>query len=133
MKALLFLWQLPQCLAGLILKTALKAQKRSTAGIVYYDGKLGGGVSLGEYIIVDRRLYNDDDTIRHEHGHQIQSRRLGWLYLPTVGLVSACRNIYDRVAHRDWPLVERVAWYYDSWPEKQADILGGVESRIHAD
>lgn len=130
-RVLLWVWQAPQNIVGLFLVLVLHARKEKNEGIVYYDGKLSGGVSLGDYIIIDRRYYKDDDTIRHEHGHQIQSRRWGWFYLLTVGLVSASRNLYDRIAHRSWTSQARLDWYYGSWPERQADILGGVQSRRH--
>ena len=130
-RVLLRLWQAPQTAVGLLIVKVLRGAKRQTAGVSYYDAPLSGAVSLGEYIIVDRRLYKDDDTIRHEHGHQIQSQRWGWLYLLVVGLPSVIRVIYDRTAHASWTAEERSAWYYGGWPEKQADILGGVTSRKH--
>lgn len=128
-KLLIRIWQAPQTLVGLLIVKALHGVKGETAGVSYYDAHLSGAVSLGEVIIVDRRIYKDDDTVRHEHGHQIQSQRWGWLYLPTVGLVSAIRLLYDRVVHASWTGQQREAWYYAGWPEKQADILGGVTSR----
>lgn len=83
-------------------------------------------MSLGNYIVFAHNGYADDDSIRHEYGHQIQSRRFGPLYLFIVGIPSFFRNIYDRVAHKNWTYEERVEWYYGGWPEKQADKYGGV-------
>ena len=50
----------------------------------------------------------------------------GPLYLLIIGLPSAIRNIYDRIAHRNWSVVDRTYWYYEGFPEKWADELGGV-------
>lgn len=126
-KVLLWIWQAPQNITGLFMKTVLRGDKKISAdGIIYYDVKMKSGVSLGNYILIDRRYYAESPTVQHEHGHQIQSRRWGWLYLLTVGIVSASRNIYDRIAHKDWSYADRQKWYYGSWPENQADKYGGV-------
>lgn len=123
---LLWIWQAPQNIAGLLLIAVFRAEKKEAAGIVYYDAKMKSGVSLGNYILLDRRYYPDDNTVKHEHGHQIQSRWLGPVYLLTVGIVSASRNIWDRIAHKNWTYAERHQWYYSAWPEDQANRLGGV-------
>ncbi len=67
-------------------------------------------------------------TLQHEYGHSIQSTRLGWRYLFTVGIASISRNIWDRVMHRKWDNVRRCRWYYGSWPENEADELGGIKN-----
>lgn len=54
-----------------------------------------------------------------------QSRMLGWLYLPVVGLPSISRAayalLYREVTGRQW------TGYYDGYPENWADRLGGVQ------
>lgn len=82
------------------------------------------GVSLGKYIICVRPSAT---TIKHERGHRVQSRKLGVLYLFTVGIVSITRNIWDRLFHKKWSMYDRLSWYYGSWPENEADELGGVK------
>lgn len=82
------------------------------------------GVCLGtKYIICVKPTRT---TLLHEYGHSVQSSRLGWKYLFTVGIVSFTRNIWDRLFHKKWDMVRRAYWYYKNWPEDEADELGGV-------
>jgi len=62
--------------------------------------------------------------VAHELGHTKQSRLLGPLYLPVVGLPSISRAAYALV-HRE---VTGKQWtgYYEGYPENWADRLGGV-------
>lgn len=116
-----YIWQLPQNLLGLLVVKILKAKKDTWDGIEYYNGKLSGGVSLGKYIIIDRRYYQDVRTVHHEKGHQKQSLYLGWLYLIVIGIPSGIGNLVFRI-----PAVsKRFNYYHQPW-EKWADKLGGV-------
>lgn len=85
------------------------------------------GVSLGNYIFIDSdsAWYYGDDTIHHEHGHQLQSQYLGWLYLIIIGLPSACGNLIDRITHHQHG--SKKCWYYKQPWEAWADKLGGVK------
>ena len=142
-KVLLYIWQLPQHLIGLLLIRLLKAdkrawQQRNNNGVIQRNirfwqfepkgrfGKFISGVSLGEYIILPpRRDYAQ--TVPHEYGHSVQSRAWGPLYLLAVGLPSAVfNNLWDRLLHKKWSAERRQKWYYSRYPEKQADRLGGV-------
>lgn len=124
-KFLLYLWQLPQNLLGLLVIHLIKANKAEWNGITYYKTKYLMGVSLGQYIILYK--FSPNDSILHEYGHTKQSLFLGWLYLPVVGIPSAIfNNLWDRLAHQDWTYTERELWYYQRFPEKWADKLGGV-------
>ena len=116
----LYIWQLPQNLLGLIVIFVIDARKDSWEGVMYYNGSLRGAVSLGRYIIIDRRHYNDLNTLKHEYGHQRQSKYLGWLYLIVVGLPSAIRNLIWRTSYG------KTHDYYKSFPENWADKLGGI-------
>jgi len=133
MNQLMWIWQLPQHLAGLALIRFLRAEKKEWNKIAYWQfipkgrfGKFISGVSLGEYIIIKPRS-DYDKTIPHECGHSIQSRAWGPLYLLAVGIPSAvfC-NLWDKLFHKGWTLARRHDWYYNRYPEKQADLLGGV-------
>jgi hypothetical protein len=64
----------------------------------------------------------------HEFGHSYQSRGLGPLYLPIVGLSSEMRVLYA-IAHRHLT-GRRWAGYYDGFPEREADALGGVDRAL---
>ena len=126
-KVLWYIWQLPQHLLGLLIILITKAEKQIIKGLPTYwsSPKINWGVSLGNYIIV--RQGEKKQTIQHEHGHSLQSLKFGPLYLLIVGFPSVVfNNLWDKLFHKKWILNDRMAWYYSRWPEKQADILGGV-------
>lgn len=141
-KLLLWIWQLPQNILGFILSLFAKCNEVYTMNDgekikVYYSRHiLNCGVSLGDYIILDYDYYYTPknkgryivNTLNHEHGHQKQSRMLGWLYLLIVGFTSAvCNNLWDRLFHKKWTELQRTLWYYNRFPEKWADRLGQVK------
>ncbi len=98
MKALLWVWQLPQHLMGLlfVLLFGRKAQKeRYESAIVYWISQ-EWGISLGWYIFLNPNLHNKT-TVKHEYGHSIQSQRLGPLYLFVVGLPSITMNTLSMI------------------------------------
>ena len=128
---LLYIWQLPQNLAGLLLRLAYHRD-----GKCVYKGKFVGvddrfvsnkagdkthnGISLGVYIILEK---HDLDSLRHEYGHCRQSEILGWLYLPVIGICSGVHNLVHRYkeAHN---LPRRN--YYRFWCEAWANRLAGI-------
>lgn len=128
MKVLLYLWQLPQNLLGLLLMLFLRPVKEVTDtgyAVVYSSDRMRGGISLGEYAFVATASASDDRTVRHEGiGHARQSRMLGPFYLPVIGLPSIMHAwLSDRIGCcRRHP-----EGYYHFWTEKWADRLGGVE------
>lgn len=117
----LYIWQLPQNLVGLVVLCFCgHKEKCSVAGIdFYYSKTFPGGISLGRYIIIGSK---NSDTVKHEHGHQIQSMYLGPLYLLVVGLPSIIwAGLYGSVipySHNG---------YYRFYTESWADKLGKVE------
>lgn len=137
--ALLWLWQLPQNLAGLMLtKLSVKGYyltKKDQYGKevrILCTPLFGSGVSLGEYIIIDeyrteRAILGVTDyasfmrTVHHECGHRQQSRILGFLYLPLIGVPSVIGNLYSRMTHKG------SAWYFSQPWEAWADRLGKVK------
>lgn len=117
---LLYLWQLPQNLAGLCV---LAWNLRRITGPFEILGERvwsieeweGRGLSLGRYVFIGRLPYGDKflfDTY-HEAGHCHQSRVLGWLYLPIVGLCSGLHSL--------WWNEDRGVSYRDFWTERWAD------------
>ena len=130
-----WVWQLPQHLLALLLWGILRLAGRIER--VGYPGEFPGnvfitvrvkswGVSLGRYIFLDV-AYGKNDR-KHERGHSVQSLWWGPLYLLAVGIPSAIgNNLWDRIFHKNWPAEKRIKWYYNRWPEKQADALGGAE------
>lgn len=129
-------WEFPQSLLGAILlpfyeKTRLKTFKYRGQQVYIYD-KFPGGISLGYYVLLDYNRYDWNNktirislknSIKHEAGHGVQSKWLGPLYLPTVGLLSGGHNIICRI--KDY--YNKSYDYYKFFVEKNADKLGGVE------
>lgn len=119
-----WIWEFPQCLLGFVLTLCYNVEYKETfKEIPIYAGKFPGGISLGLYILMseNNQKYNRNSVKEHEWGHTRQSIRLGWLYLPTVGLCSASwiglRKISSKLRNKS---------YYSVWPENQADKFGGV-------
>jgi hypothetical protein len=125
MKFILYLWQLPQNLLGVLIVKITHAVRNEYDGTYMCERLFNSAVSLGDFIIFQEDCITTN-SVKHEKGHQKQSKMFGLLYLPCVGLPSIVRNIWDRLTHKDWLFYDRVKWYYSSWPEKQADDLGGV-------
>jgi len=125
----LYVWQLPQNILGFVL--SLFGKKHEISGIICYsiNNFFDFGVSLGQYIIIDSNYSSGDlyNTLRHEYGYSLQSKKLGWLYLLIVGIPSVARNIFDRLFHKKWTYSQRDVWYYSGFPENWANQLGGVE------
>jgi len=85
-------------------------------------------VSLGLFVFwttgENRYFVLDDSTRDHEWGHTFQSRLLGPLYLPLVGVPSSLRVVYA-LAYREIT-GRRWGGYFAGYPEAWADRLGGV-------
>lgn len=125
---MLFIWQLPQNLLGLLLVWFYKPTRMYTLdnGVeIHYSHRMRGGISLGKYAIVNDGHYRlsladslKRNTVRHEAiGHTKQSRMLGWLYLIVIGLPSLI-----------WAIVcFDPKQYYKFYPEKWADKIAGIK------
>lgn len=113
---LLYLWCLPQNLLGLLLRTIYKGKDSLYEdAIVRRSTKMRGGISLGKYIVINQ--FSSKKTVMHEYGHCRQSKYLGWLYLPIIGLQSILHAALCKCKKHS---------YYDYPVEKWADKLGGV-------
>src|SRR5689334_13777727 len=91
---LLFLWELPQNLLGAAL-LALEGARGGVLGLRRDRDRLfvesrWSAVSLGWFVFwsrgENRYFVLDEATRDHEYGHTFQSRLLGPLYLPLVGV-----------------------------------------------
>lgn len=112
-KVLLYAWQLPQNLVGLIYGKIVKAIKLGDYyGARTYYHKYGGSVTLGDYIYLDKHA--GEKTLRHEYGHTMQSKILGWLYLIVIGLPS----ILHAIVHTKGDYYH---FYTEKWANKLAD------------
>lgn len=117
------LWELPQNVLGALTFVSERARGR-VVHVEREDGRFvveteGTAISLGHVVFWSRRSsrWHDLDAV--------QSKMLGPLYLPIVGVPSTARAIYAfayrEVTGRKWTR------YYDGFPERWADRLGGVD------
>ena len=125
---LLYLWQLPQNLCGLLLVAFLPTMvpidirgeaHRLPSSLLFISDRMKGGVTLGRYIALNTDLFTDYTTWYHERGHSIQSMILGPLYLVVIGIPS--------LLWAAWWNPKRSMDYYWFYTEKWADKLGGVK------
>lgn len=126
------LWELPQNALGALLLGAVtlgkQAQQISREHGRWFVQTPGLGISLGLFVFSSRggnRWFRPDPLMkRHEYGHTFQSRRLGPLYLPLVGVPSVLRVAYA-MAYRE---ITGTKWrgYYAGYPERGADHHGGI-------
>lgn len=129
-------WEFPQSLLGAILlpfynRTRLKTFTYKDQEVYIYD-KFPGGISLGYYVLLDYNRYDWNNnnirislknSIKHEVGHGIQSKWLGPLYLPFVGLLSGLHNLNCRRKRKKGIPYDYYKFFVESW----ADKLGGVK------
>ena len=131
----LALWELPQNLLGISL-WGLETFAGRVLDIERDRGRLfiqskGTAVSLGFFVFwangSNRYAVLDEHTRAHEFGHSFQSRWLGPLYLPLVGIPSVSRVLYS-IGYRE---ITGRRWegYFDGYPENWADRLGGVQRK----
>lgn len=130
-KLLLYIWQLPQNLLGLLVILFTGAHKTVISGEWVASKWPPFGVSLGNYIIFGG-AGGSVDSLKHEQGHQKQSKYLGPLYLLIIGLPSLLGNIVSRIewtfSSKDKKVAEHIVkWYYKQPWEAWADKLGGVK------
>ena len=129
---LLYIWQLPQNILGLILILIYKPYIKLTldnGNLVYFTKNLIGGISLGKYSIIGGILKDIEyinplsiTAIRHESlGHGTQSKMLGPFYLIIIGLPSI---IWAFIYGRYIPRTKN--GYYKFYTEKWADKLGNI-------
>ena len=127
---LLFIWQLPQNLVGILVWCYLKITGHKLVykeynGEKYILSNINWGVSLASFIFL--YSYSSSWTVSHELGHRKQSKILGPLYLLLIGIPSASGNIYDRIAHKKWTHAKRSLWYYEKQPwERWANKLSNI-------
>lgn len=131
-RAFLFAWELPQNVLGMLLFAASRGlgaikSLEVQEGRVVVESTVTA-VSLGSFVFwmkgETRWFVLDEQTRAHEWGHTFQSRMLGPLYLPLVGVPSVMRVIYA-MGYRELT-GRRWTGYFDGYPEDWADRLGGV-------
>lgn len=117
-------WEFPQNAVGFIVKRITKATEYTTyKDATVYHWNINGGLSLGKYIFITRKFGEQtEEVIKHEYGHTIQSKYLGWLYLLVIALPSLIW-----AGCFDWYRIKTGKSYYDFYTESWANKLGGVE------
>jgi len=118
-----FTWELPQTLTGIATAFLFSHKNNKVSqhkGITFIESPSfpGGGVSLGNYIFTGQSP--EQSLLEHEYGHTKQSRVLGPLYLPLVGLPSVLwATLYSKSS------AVRKRFDYDDFPiERNATNLG---------
>ena len=94
--------------------------KHSIAGIdFWYCPSFSGGISLGNMVMVGSKY---ELTVRHEYGHQLQSKMLGPLYLLIIGLPSIIwAGLYGTI------IKESKNGYFKFYTERWADKLANIK------
>lgn len=127
LKLILFIWQLPQIILGLIVRLVTNAERTEITSSLFgkdiFYWKYNSGLSLSDkYIFVNSGC--KVNVIKHEIGHTKQSLYLGPLYLLVIGLPSLiwC-GIYN---YTTWINKAKHSYYW-FYTEAWADRLGGVQ------
>jgi hypothetical protein len=129
---LLFIWELPQILLGIVVFAVINSRQK----IIKIEQEAHHfiietpniGVSLGWIVFWttqgNRFSHLNNDCRMHEFGHALQSAILGPLYLIIVGIPSISRVLYSKWYYKKYGY----SWknYFNGFPENWADRLGGV-------
>lgn len=123
-------WELPQQVVGSIVRKAYRGKFMfEYNGVKVYGWNRAGGISLGNTIMMpytDKTMEDPwvDRYVRHEYGHCMQSKYLGWLYLLVIGLPSITwAGLFDKYREKNG------ISYYSFYTERWADKLGGIPPR----
>ena len=131
--SLLWLWQLPQNLCGIIYRSisednricVIENNDSRSVGAKVYLQKANGGISLGKYIFINQDYLDEEIVIKHECGHVKQSKILGPLYLLVIGIPSILHAWLNNYIGCCWKNGEYN--YYHFYTEKWANKLMGIE------
>lgn len=131
--SLLWLWQLPQNLCGIIYRSisednricVIENNDSRSVGAKVYLQKANGGISLGKYIFINQDYIDEEIVIKHECGHVKQSKILGPLYLLVIGIPSILHAWLNNYIGCCWKNGEYN--YYHFYTEKWANKLMGIE------
>lgn len=118
---ILYIWQLPQHLIALFFLIFSEKIEFNKSNVFYSCKVINSGLSLGNYIFLPAGSPFNETLLKHEIGHSIQSKYLGWFYLIVIGMPSLANNIVSRFNN------EYAKNYYNKFPENWADKLGGVK------
>lgn len=126
-----WIWQFPQNFIGFVFglfidKTVVyKNIYCHDYDIINYDDcciyktNISGGITLGKYIYIHKNIKNFEYILKHEHGHVVQSKILGPLYLIVIGIPSliwATIHTYFKIKKS----------YYSFYTEAWANKISGL-------
>lgn len=117
---LLILWQLPQCIVGLVMLPflgKLRLVRYENYCWAFEGEKMSGGISLGCFIFLSKYSVKKETTILHELGHVKQSHILGLIYLFIIGIPSILWAIFG----------DDNKCYYSFYTERGANQAMGLE------
>ena len=121
---LLFPWLILQWLPGIIglaIFHNAEIYNNEDAGVFVIKvnkGNLFGNACFSSGPIIFVVPNCDDNTIRHETGHSVQSLMFGPLFHILVSFPSVCRFWVRRWCNKSH------SWYLSGWPENSAEKLG---------
>ena len=127
-----FIRELPQTLLGYLISLGYNLSGR-VKSITFYGGATAietfssdwGAFTLGNFIIGQRGLTADPDNwlFRHEYGHYLQSRAMGWGYLSRIAIPSLM-SAFMKDGNHSYQIFEqdadrRAFIYFNKHPEQQ--------------
>ena len=118
-QVILWIWCLPQNLLGLIFRICSRVKRIDDHYLRHGEN---GSFSLGEYIVLSVKDARSAFVLAHERGHRKQSRILGWLYLPVVGIPSVVWYWCF-----EWYRKRYGTGYYEFYTERWANSLEGIK------
>lgn len=121
---LLLIWELPQILLARLFTSKHDELVHTVDGVQIYLTTKIEGLSLGDRIFVNPYTYEGTWLVKHEFGHVIQSRILGWLYIPLIVIPSYLWYLHTRIyKNSDIPESQLVFNYYQFYTERWANWL----------
>ena len=121
------IWELPQNVLGFIIKIVCRAAPYTTyKDANVYSWNIEGGMSLGRYIFVPFKTTDPDDYgvqqyIKHEYGHTMQSKYLGWFYLLVIGLPSIIwAGCFEQYRQKTGTSYDN--FFTENWADKLGDV-----------
>ena len=121
---LLWIWQLPQNLLGLLLRLIWREKPVKYRGIdVVCSERFPDALSLGVTIFIEWPYEDEPDEWKHEWGHTRQSRILGPFYLLVIGLPSI---VWAGWWTWQYKVRKKIVDYDSFFTERWANRLGGV-------
>lgn len=122
----MFILEFPQNLLGflgfLLFSKIMKRPnyKFHEAYVTHVRGRWGA-ISLSKFIFVDDHCFEHPDTIKHEYGHRIQSKKLLFVYLLIIGIPSLiwC-GLFGRYREKNH---KSYYWFYtEAWANRLGEV-----------